>query len=1115
MAIAFALALTLHRSDKVARSAEQAPTDTSGGEWRFADDFSAYPNGASAGPAWLPDSPVWQVSEGSYHCDSPGRTFAILGRAPVAARLSLRVTLTVKKAVSADWKIAGLSVFRDHGNYWHLALVEAPENQGRRHFFELCEMYRGVWLAQFQPGTTLTPNGGSTQELNWEYGTPYVLALELDKQGITGTVSGANGRVLARLGFRFDNLAVKAGRPALDCSGFGAQFGDFSALESQTMKESSTYPKYSGPAWDGFESKPSGFFRTQRRGGTWWVIDPKGRPFLIIGTDHANYQVHWCEKLGYAPYHKNVEKKYGSEDKWAKSTVRRLKRFGFNCLAANNSTSLRYQGLPHTEFLAFGQGFAGQEDIAPQVHWTGFPNVLSPKFKEYCESQAMLRCAPNKDDPWLIGYFLDNELEWYGKSGKEDGLFDEAFKKPREHSAKQALVDFLRSRYPSVEEMNAAWGTQFASFDALLESAQPPAATTDAARRDKRDFVRKIAELYFSITAEAVRHADPNHMILGCRFAGQAPGIWDLAGKYCDIVSVNCYRRVDLQRGVEPRFAEDLKEWYAQTKKPLMITEWSFPALDSGLPCTHGAGQRFDTQAQRARAFSIFESLLFSQPFIVGSDFFMWVDEPALGISSTFPEDSNYGLVNEQDETYHLLAAAAERVHSQAYPLHAARTAELTAAVDMKRGRFVVSNGGKAVASCTAEFWLDGSLRKKRLALAPDKVRYLPFGSLAPGGHIAAVVLDPEGAVPERRRDDNTAHAAWYKPGPTWKGNEKRSAERVPVVVYARAEALPSAVGEITLAPRYKMLPSFVTDANGARIPFQVDRLAGSPHLTFPAGPIGPYRCKTFFLCYVGSLTPQVEPSYQAPPIPPVEQGGLIVEKREANADILDRIVMDGVPLGRLTPLLWLRDPDDRWVTPSQCGGCRILSGPVASRIEVISREPGLFETSYLITIYRCGPPPGGLEVRMLWIKNLSARPLNLRAYYYYAVPFIGSSGEGDEVAWPRVPNYYRKSAAWADEKVGWAYGVLPLSDLLEVHFWKDDRGGFHPDARREIDVLLQPGQVLHGDEPGVVVFGARAGDLPAGLRALGGYASGRAGASWVLAPAERNASLPKAPRRR
>jgi hypothetical protein len=30
-------------------------------------------------------------------------------------------------------------------------------------------------------------------------------------------------------------------------------------------------------------------------------------------------------------------------------------------------------------------------------------------------------------------------------------------------------------------------------------------------------------------------------------------------------------------------------------------------------------------------------------PFLIGYDYFMWVDEPASGISTSFPEDSNYG----------------------------------------------------------------------------------------------------------------------------------------------------------------------------------------------------------------------------------------------------------------------------------------------------------------------------------------------------------------------------------------------------------------------------------------------------------------------------------------
>ena len=87
-------------------------------------------------------------------------------------------------------------------------------------------------------------------------------------------------------------------------------------------------------------------------------------------------------------------------------------------------------------------------------------------------------------------------------------------------------------------------------------------------------------------------------------------------------------------------------------QKPTIITEWSFPALDSGLPCTKGAGQRFHTQAERSRATDIYARTLLSMPFMIGYDYFMWVDEPALGISTPFPENTNYGMINEDGVPY-------------------------------------------------------------------------------------------------------------------------------------------------------------------------------------------------------------------------------------------------------------------------------------------------------------------------------------------------------------------------------------------------------------------------------------------------------------------------------
>jgi hypothetical protein len=48
--------------------------------------------------------------------------------------------------------------------------------------------------------------------------------------------------------------------------------------------------------------------------------------------------------------------------------------------------------LAHVELLGFGTGFAAADDIAPQVHWTGFPNVFSPRWKEHCRKEARRLC---------------------------------------------------------------------------------------------------------------------------------------------------------------------------------------------------------------------------------------------------------------------------------------------------------------------------------------------------------------------------------------------------------------------------------------------------------------------------------------------------------------------------------------------------------------------------------------------------------------------------------------------------------------------------------------------------------------------------------------------------
>jgi len=442
---------------------------------------------------------------------------------------------------------------------------------------------------------------------------------------------------------------------------------------------------YQSRGWAGVTASATGFFRVTQIDGRWWVIDPAGNGFLIIGTDHVSYQAGWCEALGHSPYQRNCEAKYGNEDKWAAATVSRLLSWGFNSLGAADAQTTRYRGLAHTAFAAWGTEFARIDGIAPRTWWTGVPNVFSPAFAAFCDEKAAEVCAPMRDDPWLIGWFLDNELEWYGSYGKAFGDFSsperpllrDAFRKPPADPARQAVIAQLRRKYGTADRFNRAWRTGLRGLDELETLNDLPAPNTKDAHADALAYVREVAERYFSVLTAAIRRHDPNHMVLGCRFAGKPPEIWDIVGRYCDIVSVNCYRFLDLTLGVFiDGFDAELAEWHSKCGRPLLISEWSFPALDAGLPCRNGGGQRLPTQKERALAFRLFQEFLFSRPYVVGSDYFMWADEPKLGISRSFPEDSNYGLVDVNDDAYLLLTQAAMNLNPRLYAIHSGNTEE-------------------------------------------------------------------------------------------------------------------------------------------------------------------------------------------------------------------------------------------------------------------------------------------------------------------------------------------------------------------------------------------------------------------------------------------------------
>lgn len=623
---------------------------------------------------WDIGSAGWAVKNGAF-CQRWGgdMTLAEIKRAGAAEEIVVEATVVVQQRKSAGWAIAAVLLRQDDANYWHLALVEAPPENGSRRFVELSEKFAGVWNAQFEPATRVKSFAAEGVNVHWELNRPYRLRLKLGGGKIEGVVAELDGTVRSRIGYELQENSVKWGAPALASACAASVFDDVrvEVAKPYALPPPKTFPKYDAAGGDEYRGKVTGFFHTEASGGRDWLVDPNGRAFYWVGTDHVSYRGHWCEKLGYAPYARVAEKKYGTEEKWADAQIERLKSWGFNTLATGYSDSLKHRGLAHIVFLSFGSSFAPVDNIVEKTTWTGFPNVFSPDWPRHCEVLARRKCAPLKDDPWLIGYFLDNELEWYGKKWSPRGIFEETWKKPAEHTAKQALVEFVRKECGSIAKFNEQFGTSFASFEQFAADTQPRDPKLDGGDATARGFIRLVAEKYFKACNDAMKKADPNHLNLGTRFAGQAPAdIWDIAGKHCDIVSLNSYPRIDVERGIPASYAKQMDEWHAKAGKPMAITEWSFPALDAGLPSRHGAGMRVDTQSQRAACFSFYQDYLFRTPYIVGSSFFMFLDEPALGISSTFPEDSNYGLINEQDEPYKEITETAVRLNREAVKRH-------------------------------------------------------------------------------------------------------------------------------------------------------------------------------------------------------------------------------------------------------------------------------------------------------------------------------------------------------------------------------------------------------------------------------------------------------------
>jgi hypothetical protein len=164
--------------------------------------------------------------------------------------------------------------------------------------------------------------------------------------------------------------------------------------------------------------------------GKWWLVDPDGHLFFSTGINIINtispsnrtpiqgrtaiYKQLPPEELlpaisiDASPevsfYLWNVVRRLGQPltQPWIDLTIRRMQAWGLNTIGNLSAPELNdARRLPYTLRLR-------EKNWETQVTYLEFPDVYSEEFVRSTDVAAAQQCAPRKDDPYLIGYFINN-----------------------------------------------------------------------------------------------------------------------------------------------------------------------------------------------------------------------------------------------------------------------------------------------------------------------------------------------------------------------------------------------------------------------------------------------------------------------------------------------------------------------------------------------------------------------------------------------------------------------------------------------------------------------------------------------------------------------------------
>ena len=382
----------------------------------------------------------------------------------------------------------------------------------------------------------------------------------------------------------------------------------FTKLGKNTVRDD-----YGGYINHNMSLKATGFFHTQRLNGKWYLVSPAGNPFYSLGLNgvrrkstlnnaaltrvkgredmfeelpnYENCPECFNEEGAYLSFYcYNVKQKYGDYVAWKKQVLQRLEKIGFNTIGNWSDTLLYSSNFPYTYTLDTRKG-TGLEMS------NKMPDVFHPEWESRLDAYVAEIIKFNKD-PYLIGFFVDNEMGW--------------------------------------RSINK-WDSTSYTFTALKDIP------------NEERLKKTYAEKYFSTLRKAIKKYAPNHLYLGCRFTRNFTGLLpvaEVAGKYLDVLSINVYSAVPIK--------EQMDDWYAAVQKPMIISEHHIPPATERalLPIYPAFGL-----AQRDMMLEEYLRTWLTFPYAVGSHWYQYADQEVAGRMDG-GENQPVGIVSVTDQIH-------------------------------------------------------------------------------------------------------------------------------------------------------------------------------------------------------------------------------------------------------------------------------------------------------------------------------------------------------------------------------------------------------------------------------------------------------------------------------